>query len=201
MRHGDNPGCNINPRDIRLLLLMSIPVISDFRHVTLVGSCGSGISDLWMIVHALSGINSFSVVTHHAARGQAAPRPAECGHRLGLRSLAPAAPQEGVADRIVLRRQPGGIWLRRYACQYIEWCESVAVAVGLRRPGAAAWSEEAYRGRALDEDGPKCSLPFEHLGAERPVIAVGAVDAESAARPTHRTDERCEGIHSCLRSA
>eukprot|EP00964_Phaeocystis_antarctica_P080210 scaffold50083_cov96-Phaeocystis_antarctica.AAC.1 len=45
----------------------------------------------------------------------------------------------------------------------------------MRRPGAAAWSEKAYRGRALDED------------AERPVIAVGGVDVKSAARLGHRT--------------
>eukprot|EP00964_Phaeocystis_antarctica_P153709 scaffold122056_cov54-Phaeocystis_antarctica.AAC.1 len=57
----------------------------------------------------------------------------------------------------------------------------------MRRPGAAAWSEEAYRGHALDEDVNQ---------TERPVIAVGGVDVKSAARPGHRT--RREGAYPRL---
>ena len=41
---------------------------------------------------------------------------------------------------------------------------------------------------------------MDHLGAEHPVIAVGGVDVKSAARPGHRTDEKCVRIHFCLPS-
>ena len=47
----------------------------------------------------------------------------------------------------------------------------------------------------------KCILPIAHLGAERPVIAFGAVDVKSVARPDHRPDRKCKRIHPCLPSA
>ena len=71
--------------------------------------------------------------------------------------------------------------------------ECVAVVAGMRQPGAAAWSERKLTaGAHLMKMVTKVQLAdCDHLGAERPVVAVGGVDVKSAARPAHRTGEKC----------
>lgn len=77
----------------------------------------------------------------------------------------------------------------------VMW-ECVAVVAGMRQPGAAAWSERkltagAHLMKMVTKVQLPCSLPIDHLGAERPVVAVGGVDVKAAARPAHRTGEKC----------